>query len=154
VTVGAGFAVSFGRARHELEIRAGDQSLAIARTVAASPDIIDAFATPDPPKLINPIAEAIQRTNGAAFVVVVNRDGIRYSHPNAAMIGICERAVLVKCCLALGEAFSGRQAGLCLRAGLIAGARRQGAGVNVERPQAVRPRTNDVDAGDGWRTLA
>ena len=27
------------------------------------------------------------------------------------------------------------------------------SGVNVERPQAVRPRTDDVDAGDGWRTL-
>ena len=36
---------------------------------------------------------------------------------------------------------------------LIAAARHQGAGVNVERPEA-EPRTYDVDAGDGWRTLA
>src|SRR5579862_1241865 len=43
---------------------------------------------------------------------------------------------------------------LLLAGWLVEGARRQGAGVNVERPQAVRPRTNDVDAGDGWRTLA
>ena len=36
---------------------------------------------------------------------------------------------------------------------LFAAARRQGVGVNVERPEA-EPETNDVDAGDGRRRLS
>src|SRR5260370_8699862 len=42
---------------------------------------------PDPSKSIQPIAEAIRRSVGADFVVVANKDGIRYSHPNPENIG-------------------------------------------------------------------
>src|SRR5258708_22073237 len=42
---------------------------------------------PEPAKAIQPIAEAIRRSVGADFVVVANKDGIRYSHPNPANIG-------------------------------------------------------------------
>src|SRR5258708_14459063 len=42
---------------------------------------------PDPAKSIQPIAEAIRRSVGADFVVVANKDGIRYSHPNPENIG-------------------------------------------------------------------
>jgi len=63
------------------------RSLAIAQAVAATPDIVEAFDTPDPARLIQPIAEAIRQGSGASFVVVANRDGIRYSHPNPELIG-------------------------------------------------------------------
>src|SRR5260370_39861331 len=42
---------------------------------------------PDPSKAIQPIAEAIRRSVGADFIVVANKDGIRYSHPNPQNIG-------------------------------------------------------------------
>jgi two-component system, CitB family, sensor kinase len=87
LTVGAGFAVSFQQARHELDKRSGDLSLAIARTVASTPGIVRAFSDPNPPSIIDPIAERIRRATGATFIVVANRDGIRYSHPNPALIG-------------------------------------------------------------------
>jgi two-component system CitB family sensor kinase len=87
VTVGAGFAVSFFRERDDLDARAGQQSLAIARTVATIPAIVRGFSAPDPAKVIDPIAERIRRMTGASFVVVANREGIRYSHPNPKMIG-------------------------------------------------------------------
>ncbi len=64
-----------------------ERALAIAHSVAATPDIVEAMDDPDPPKIIQPIAEAIRRSVGASFVVVANKDGIRYSHPNPDNIG-------------------------------------------------------------------
>ncbi|HET9187160.1 MAG TPA: sensor histidine kinase [Acidothermaceae bacterium] len=87
LTVGAGFAVSYERGRHELDVRAGQQSLAIANTVASTPAVVNAFALPDPATVIQPIAESVRRATGAAFIVVANDEGIRYSHPNPAMVG-------------------------------------------------------------------
>ena len=37
--------------------------------------------------LIEKTAEQVRHSTGATYVVVTNRDGIRYSHPNPAMIG-------------------------------------------------------------------
>ena len=86
-TVGGGFVVSFFHARADLDARAGQQSLAIARTVASIPAVIGAFSAPHPAAVIDPIAERIRRMTGASFVVVADRRGIRYSHPNPKMLG-------------------------------------------------------------------
>ncbi|HKI92234.1 MAG TPA: hypothetical protein VJ986_08015, partial [Gaiellaceae bacterium] len=87
VTVGGGFVVSFVHARDDLDARAGQQSLAIARTVASIPAIVSALSGPHPAATIDPIAEQIRKLAGASFVVVANRKGIRFSHPNPKLIG-------------------------------------------------------------------
>jgi two-component system CitB family sensor kinase len=87
LTVGVGFAVSFELARQRLDDQAGAESLAIADTVAATPAIVNAFGSPNPSSTIEPMVEEIRRHTGAAFIVVANRQGIRYSHPNAELIG-------------------------------------------------------------------
>ena len=87
LTVGAGFAVSLIQARRQLDRSAGRESLMIAQTVAGIPAIRRAFATPDPARDIDPIAERIRKLTGASFVVVANKRGVRYSHPNPALIG-------------------------------------------------------------------
>jgi two-component system, CitB family, sensor kinase len=87
LTVGTGLAVSVVESRHELDRRAGQQSLAIARTFASIPAVVRAFSMPQPAAIIDPIAERVRRMTGAAFVVVANRQGIRYSHPNPKKIG-------------------------------------------------------------------
>ena len=87
LTVGAGFVVSYRQTRRELDEHAGEKSLAIARAVASTPAVVHAFASSDPAAVIDPIAENIRRATGAAFIVVANRQGIRYSHPNPALIG-------------------------------------------------------------------
>jgi two-component system, CitB family, sensor kinase len=87
LTVGAGFAVSTIQARHSLDRQAGQQSLAIARTVSSIPLIREAFAKPHPERTIDPIAERIRSATNAAFIVVGNREGIRYSHPDKSKIG-------------------------------------------------------------------
>ncbi len=87
LTVSAGFVVSFLQARHELDARAGQRSLAIADTVASIPAVVQAFSSPDPAAVIDPIAERIRVMTGAAFIVVASKQGVRYSHPNPALIG-------------------------------------------------------------------
>jgi len=87
ITLGAGLAVSLAQARRQLDRQTGEHSLAIARAVASLDSIVEAFDDPKPERAINPIAEAIRRKTGAAFIVVANRQGIRYSHPNPEEIG-------------------------------------------------------------------
>jgi two-component system CitB family sensor kinase len=87
LTVSAGFAVSLFQARDKIDQRAGEQSLAIARAVSVMPDIRAAFALPHPERVIDPIAERIRSRTKAAFIVVANRQGIRYSHPDKSKIG-------------------------------------------------------------------
>ncbi|WNQ12755.1 sensor histidine kinase [Paenibacillus aurantius] len=65
----------------------GATALNIAKTVAAMPDIRRAFQDPDPARLINPLVEPIRVETGAEFIVVGNRQGIRYSHPDPDRIG-------------------------------------------------------------------
>jgi len=87
LTVGAGLAVSIYQARNTLDKQTGRESLVIAQSVASIPAVRRAFATPQPWRTIQPIAERIRKMTGAAFVVVANVNGIRYSHPNPALIG-------------------------------------------------------------------
>jgi two-component system CitB family sensor kinase len=86
-TVVLGALASYLLVSAQIDEQYKQRALAIAHAVAATPDIVEAMTEPDPPKLIQPIAEGIRRSVGASFVVVANRDGIRYSHPNPANIG-------------------------------------------------------------------
>ena len=63
------------------------RALAIAESVAADRSIQDALLNGDSNGIIEQTAEQVRRTTGATYVVVTNRDGIRYSHPNPALIG-------------------------------------------------------------------
>jgi two-component system, CitB family, sensor kinase len=65
----------------------GERALVVARTVAALPQVVQAFRTREPALAIQPLAENIRRSTGAEFIVVSNLELIRYSHPNAAEIG-------------------------------------------------------------------
>lgn len=87
ITVTAGFAVSLVQARRQIDRQAGQQSLAIARTVRSLPAIRNAFAQPHPWTVIDPIAEDVRQSTHAAFIVVANSQGIRYSHPDPEKIG-------------------------------------------------------------------
>jgi len=81
-----GFA-SYALVSSQIDEQYKQRALAIAYAVAATPDIVEAMDDPEPSRAIQPIAEAIRRSVGADFVVVANKDGIRYSHPNPENIG-------------------------------------------------------------------
>jgi two-component system CitB family sensor kinase len=83
--MGAGAAV--WQASQGLDRQYEQRSLAIAESVASNSAIQDALLNDDPTGLIQSTAEQIRRSTGATYVVVTNRDGIRYSHTNPALIG-------------------------------------------------------------------
>jgi two-component system CitB family sensor kinase len=86
-TVIIGALASYALVSSQIDDQYKQRALTIAYAVAATPDIVEAMSYQDPPKTIQPIAEAIRRSVGADFVVVANKDGIRYSHPNVDNIG-------------------------------------------------------------------
>lgn len=87
LTVGIGAAVSIVRAQRATHDSAAAQVLAIGQTLAQNPQVIAALQTSDPTAALQPEATAIQDRTGAAFVVFMTPDGIRYTHPNPAEIG-------------------------------------------------------------------
>ncbi|MFC7394557.1 ATP-binding protein [Scopulibacillus cellulosilyticus] len=71
----------------QIEEQKGQLALQISKTISTMPTIINAFNTDDPSKIIQPIVEKIRKKTGAEFIVVGNKQSIRYSHPNPKRIG-------------------------------------------------------------------
>src|SRR5712691_2953648 len=82
-----GTAAAVWQAGRELDHQYEQRSLAIAESVASDSTIQDALLSGDSSGLIQRAAEQVRRATGATYVVVTDRAGIRYSHPNPALIG-------------------------------------------------------------------
>ncbi|WP_252374847.1 MULTISPECIES: ATP-binding protein [unclassified Nonomuraea] len=63
------------------------RALAIAQSVAALPQVREAFERSDPETVLQPLAMSVQQETGADYVVIANTDQKRYAHPNASLIG-------------------------------------------------------------------
>jgi two-component system CitB family sensor kinase len=70
-----------------IENQLGKRALHIAKTVAETPEIKQAFETERPWEIIQPIAERIRLETDAEYIVVGNKEGIRYSHPLLERLG-------------------------------------------------------------------
>ncbi len=82
-----GASAAVWQASQELDRQYEQRSLAIAETVASNSAVQQALLAGDPTGLIQKTAEDTRRSTGARYVVVTDRRGIRYSHPNPALIG-------------------------------------------------------------------
>lgn len=84
-----GFALSTLRQRSELEHEYQLRALAVAETFAAMPSIREGLFRHDAAdrRLIQTLAERVTRETGATHIVVIDRHGIRYSHPRPSLIG-------------------------------------------------------------------
>jgi two-component system CitB family sensor kinase len=63
------------------------RALDIANTVAQIPAIADALERKDPDHRIQALAEQVRGNTSASYVVVADRNGVRYSHPTPSLIG-------------------------------------------------------------------
>lgn len=70
-----------------LQKNVGSSALKIAKTVALMDVIRDAFKEENPSAIIQPIVEKIRMETDAEYIVVGNREGIRYAHPIPDRIG-------------------------------------------------------------------
>jgi two-component system CitB family sensor kinase len=64
-----------------------DRARAVANVVAEIPQVKTAVAAGDPMRIIPALADRIASGSDASYVVVTDRDGLRFSHPNPALIG-------------------------------------------------------------------
>lgn len=94
LVVGVGLALFGWLLLQELTGQYGERVRAIARSVAADPVVIAEASRYDPAtghdgphRVVQERAERVRRSTGVLFVVVTDRNGIRLSHPNAALIG-------------------------------------------------------------------
>jgi two-component system, CitB family, sensor kinase len=75
--------------RRDLTEQFEQRALAIARSMAARPELATAVTTsePRPDGPVERQAEAVRRRTGALYVVVTDDRGIRFSHPTRSRIG-------------------------------------------------------------------
>jgi two-component system CitB family sensor kinase len=82
-----GAAAAIWQASQELDRQYELRSLAIAQSVASDSAVQQALLAGDPNRLIQQTAEGVRQSTGARYVVVTDGRGIRFSHPNATLIG-------------------------------------------------------------------
>ncbi|MES5820478.1 SpoIIE family protein phosphatase [Streptomyces sp. RG80] len=73
--------------RHDSTTEARNRSVAVAEAFANAPGTEEALSAPDPTAVLQPRAEAARKATGVDFIVVLNPDGIRYTHPKPDRIG-------------------------------------------------------------------
>lgn len=85
--IAAGLGAAYLQARQAVTDQSTAQVLAVAQSVAAEPEVVDAVRDGDPDGVLQPLAEGVRRSTGTDFVVVMSPSGIRYSHPNPDQVG-------------------------------------------------------------------
>ncbi len=73
--------------RNVLTYQIGRKALILAQTVAFNPTILEGLQTHNP-EPVQATTEEIRRTTGAAYIVVGDRQGTRYSHPHSEKVGL------------------------------------------------------------------
>ncbi|MGW6934096.1 ATP-binding protein [Lentzea sp. NPDC054927] len=86
-----------------------DRMLSVAESVAQLPTVVQAFDSPQPSVIIQPLAELIRKASQVTYVVVTDRNGVRYAHPDPKRIG--ERVSTDPSTPLSGEVFVGTETG-------------------------------------------
>ncbi|GAA5152316.1 sensor histidine kinase [Nocardioides marinquilinus] len=74
-------------ARRDARTSATDRAVAVARSVADAPDVVQALGTGDPSASLQPFAERVRADADVDFVTIMAPDRTRYTHPDPANIG-------------------------------------------------------------------
>ncbi|MFD5100101.1 SpoIIE family protein phosphatase [Streptomyces albidochromogenes] len=85
--VASAMAVLVLQSRSDSEREARNRSVAVAETFASAPGVEAALESPDPTAELQGPAEKARKRSGVDFIVVLNTDGIRYTHPLPDRIG-------------------------------------------------------------------
>ena len=75
------------QSRGEKTDAAFQRSLSAAEAFANAPGMTDALRSDDPTRVLQPRAEAARKGADLDFIVVLNEEGIRYTHPKTDRIG-------------------------------------------------------------------
>ena len=87
VTVSLGVVLVLRFENHALDADYEARAVGIAQTVAEDPEVPGLLARSDPYAELQNLATRIAHATGATYVVITDRTGTRFSHPNRALIG-------------------------------------------------------------------
>ncbi len=89
VSLAVGFALFANAARANLDHEYQSRAAAIAQTFAENPSVKDCMATKDPAcqPMLQRVASATARRTGASYVVLIDMQRVRHSHPDPELIG-------------------------------------------------------------------
>lgn len=87
IAIGLGFFLFARLLNSNLYSSYEQRALTIAKGAAGDPEIRQAMAAGDPNRDVAALAERIRSDVGASYVVVIDRNGIRHSHPDPDLIG-------------------------------------------------------------------
>ncbi|WP_392668234.1 SpoIIE family protein phosphatase [Streptomyces sp. LN785] len=73
--------------RRAAVMEARSRSYAVADAFAHSPGIVKALDSRNPTAVLQPLAENVRKATHVDYVVVSNTSGVRYTHPDPALIG-------------------------------------------------------------------
>ncbi|WP_149181930.1 SpoIIE family protein phosphatase/ATP-binding protein [Streptomyces sp. TRM49041] len=75
------------QSRYDSDREARNRSVAVAQSFAHAPGLLEVLEQPDPAEVLQPLAEAARKKAGVDFIVIMDTNGIRYSHPLPERIG-------------------------------------------------------------------
>jgi two-component system CitB family sensor kinase len=87
VTLAVGFALFTRLTSRTADTHAREQAAAIATTLGRNTAVADALLDGDPGNTLPRLGEQVREQTHASYVVIIDRDGIRHSHPNPALVG-------------------------------------------------------------------
>lgn len=87
VVVAAAVLAAYLQARDSAYDAARSEVMSVARTVAVSPTVAQALSGPNPTEILQPYALRVQRSTATDFVVIMDPNGVRFSHPDPNQIG-------------------------------------------------------------------
>jgi two-component system, CitB family, sensor kinase len=87
VALAAGFYLFTRELRHDIDQGYEGRALSIAEAAANDPQIRAQMALGDPNQLVADLADSLRRATGASYVVVIDRNKVRHSHPDPNLIG-------------------------------------------------------------------
>jgi two-component system CitB family sensor kinase len=87
LTMAAGLALYVSVTSNTVDANAEERAADIAASVADTPLVAQALADPAQRTRLRAIAAQVEHDTGASYVVVIGADGVRYSHPIAALVG-------------------------------------------------------------------
>jgi two-component system CitB family sensor kinase len=83
----AGLVLFAHEARRSEDAQYEERALTVALATAALPQVEQGLATGDPGGALQGVAERVRIKTGAAYVVIIDRSGVRHSHPRPELIG-------------------------------------------------------------------
>ena len=84
---GFAFGLSTYFIRHRLDSEFEQRALAVATSLADLPEVQRGLQTGDPGRRLQHLAQGVMDRTHVTYVVIADRRGIRYSHPDPSLIG-------------------------------------------------------------------